>query len=115
MNGYEHPEAVKERTLLRTAGTAFPHANSVSCRVDHDHVVPYDPLGPPGQTGDHNDAPLDRHSHRAKTHLGYTVEQLTHGTYLWRTPHGVIRLVNHTGTHHICDDDLELVRRLHAA
>lgn len=73
------------------------------------------PGGPPGQTGDHNDAPLARHAHRAKTHLGYTVEQLALGTYLWTTPHGLIRLVNHTGTHPITEGDLDLLRRLHAA
>jgi hypothetical protein len=120
VSGYEHPEAVKERTLLRTGGSVFPHATGTAVgpgrsRLDHDHVVPYDPLGPPGQTGDHNDAPLARSEHRAKTHLGYTVEQLGPGTYLWTTPHGLHRLVTPTGTHQITEDDLPLVRRLHAA
>ncbi|MDH2415499.1 hypothetical protein [Nocardioides sp. CER19] len=116
VNGYEHPEAVKQRTLLRTLVPAFPHATGTEAsRVDHDHAVPYDPLGPPGQTGDHNDAPLTRHNHRAKTHLGYQVRQLAPGTYLWTTPRGLHRLVNHTGTHHLTDDDLDLIRRIHAA
>jgi hypothetical protein len=115
VDGYEHPQSVKERTMLRTVGTAFPHANSVGGRVDHDHCSPYDPGGPPGQTGDHNDAPLDRHSHRAKTHLSYQIEQLAPGAYLWTTPNGLIRLVNHTGTHSITDDDADLIRRIHAA
>jgi hypothetical protein len=115
VNGYEHPTTVKQRTLLRTIGPVFPHANSLGVKVDHDHPVPYDPLGPPGQTGDHNDAPLDRHSHRAKTHLNYTVQQLAPATYLWTTPHGLHRLVTPTGTHRITDDDLDLIRRLHSA
>jgi hypothetical protein len=120
VNGYEHPTSVKQRTMLRTIGTVFPHANTTSTnpqtsRIDHDHPVPYDPGGPPGQTGDHNDAPLDRHSHRAKTHLAYTVEQLAPATYLWTTPHGLHRLVTPTGTHRITEDDLDLIRRLHAA
>jgi len=115
VNGYEHPEAVKQRTTLRTAGVAFPHASSLSVRVDHDHCTPYDPDGPPGQTGDHNDAPLDRHSHRAKTHLGYTVEQLGPATYLWTTPAGLLRLVNPTGTHPLTEDQADLIRRIHAA
>ena len=116
VNGYEHPEAVKERTLLRSVGTVFPHAAGVGARrLDHDHAVPYDPGGPPGQTGDHNDAPLTRHAHRAKTHLGYTVEQLGLGVYLWTTPHGLARLVNQSGTHRLSEDDLDLVRRIHAA
>ena len=115
VNGYEHPQSVKARTLLRTVTSVFPHASGTTTRVDHDHVVPFDPLGPPGQTGDHNDAPLDRHSHRAKTHLGYQVEQLGLGTYLWTTPHGLLRVVNRTGTHHVTVDDADLLRRLHAA
>lgn len=115
VNGYEHPERVKRRTMLRTVGTVFPHAGGVDpARVDHDHAAPYDPGGPPGQTGDHNDAPLDRHAHRAKTHLGYRVEQLGLGTYLWTTPHGLHRLVNRTGTHVVDEDAVDLVRRLHA-
>lgn len=58
---------------------------------------------------------MDRGSHRVKTHLGYQVEQLALGVYLWITPHGLIRLVNHTGTHEITEDDADLLRRLHAA
>jgi hypothetical protein len=116
VNGYEHPEAVKQRTTLRNVGPVFPHANGIDLRrVDHDHCTAYDPGGGPGQTGDHNDAPLDRHSHRAKTHLNYTVEQLAPAAYLWTTPTGMHRLVNHTGTHPITDDDLDLIRRLYAA
>ncbi|HRD62840.1 MAG TPA: HNH endonuclease, partial [Nocardioides sp.] len=67
--------------------------------VDFDHPDPYKPNGPPGQTGDHNAAPLGRRHHRAKTHLGYRVRQLGPGTYLWRTPHGLLRLVDRDGTH----------------
>jgi hypothetical protein len=115
VNGYEHPQSVKQRTLLRTIGPVFPHATGIATnRLDHDHATPYDPGGPPGQTGDHNDAPLDRHSHRTKTHLNYQVEHLAPGVYLWTTPTGLHRLVNHTGTHPITDDDLDLIRRLHA-
>jgi hypothetical protein len=115
VNGYEHPETVKQRTLLRNLGPVFPHANALDVHVDHDHCHPYDPGGPPGQTGDHHDAPLDRHSHRTKTHLAYQVQQLAPATYLWTTPTGLHRLVNHTGTHPITDDDLDLIRRIYAA
>lgn len=117
VTGYEHPQAVRRRTLLRTGGTtAFPHATDPDPqRLDHDHATPYDPGGPPGQTGDHNDAPLTRHAHRAKTHLPYRVEQLALGTYLWTTPHGLHRPVTPTGTHRLTDDELDLIHRLHAA
>ncbi len=101
VNGYEHPEAVKDRTRLRTVGDVFPHARSTSRRADIDHPDPYQPNGPPGQTGDHNAAPLGRGNHRAKTHLHYRAKQLGLARYLWHTPHGRTRLVDPTGTHEI--------------
>jgi hypothetical protein len=104
VNAYEHPETVKARTHLRCVGEVFPHATRVSRRVDIDHPDPYRHDGTPGQTGDHNAAPLSRTAHRAKTHLGYQLHQLDLGTYLWRTPHGLYRLVNHTGTSPLDDD-----------
>ncbi|GAA3546595.1 hypothetical protein KU893_12250 [Nocardioides daeguensis] len=102
VNGYEHPADVKHRTELRTLGDVFPHATKLFTKhgrsPDHDHTVPYDKNGPPGQTGDHNDTPLGRHHHRAKTHLGYTVLQLGPDRWIWATPHGLYRLVTTTGT-----------------
>ncbi|GAA4102032.1 hypothetical protein ACFFOS_04435 [Nocardioides kongjuensis] len=102
VNGYEHPTDVKHRTELRTIGDVFPHATGLFTRhgraPDHDHTVPYDRHGPPGQTGDHNDTPLTRHHHRAKTHLGYTVLQLGPDRWVWGTPHGLHRLVTGSGT-----------------
>ena len=99
VNGYEHPTAVRQRTLLRTLGDVFPHSTSRGlARLDHDHATPYDPEGPPGQTGDHNDAPLTRKHHRAKTHCGYRVDQLGLGAYRWITPHGLARVVTPRGT-----------------
>ncbi len=102
VNGYEHPTAVKERTLLRTLGDVFPHSSSRGlARLDHDHATPYDPNGPPGQTGDHNDAPLTRKHHRVKTHQGYAVRQLGLCAYRWVTPHGLARVVTSTGTRQV--------------
>ncbi|WP_408898658.1 hypothetical protein ACJ5H2_06000 [Nocardioides sp. R1-1] len=102
VNGYEHPTDVRHRVELRTLGDVFPHAATLFHRrgraPDHDHTVPYDRHGPPGQTGDHNDTPLTRHHHRAKTHLGYTVLQLGPDRWVWGTPHGLYRLVTTTGT-----------------
>ncbi len=59
------------------------------------------PAGPPGQTGDHNDAPLTRFHHRAKTHDAYTVDQLGLGAYRWVTRHGLARIVTPRGTRKI--------------
>jgi hypothetical protein len=67
--------------------------------------VPYDPLGPPGQTSSHTGRPLSRTAHRAKTHLGYRVTATPTGETPWRTPHGLDRVVDATGTHRLHRDD----------
>jgi len=127
VNAYEFPAQVSERTRLRCIGDVFPYAAgtaTITGRYDDDHAVPYDPGGPPGQTGDHNDAPLARFHHRAKTHRGgYRIRQIDLGTYLWTTPHGLRRLVDATGTHDLCEldawrlehaDELDaIIERLH--
>jgi hypothetical protein len=101
VNGYEHPQAIKDRTHLRCVGEVFPHAATISRKVDIDHPDPFDAHGPPGQTGDHNAAPLTRRHHRAKTHQAYRARQLGLGRYLWRSPHDLERLVDATGTHEL--------------
>ena len=108
-DAYEHPEAVKERVLLRTPGEYFPHATTLSRGVEFDHVTPYDRTGPPGQTGTHNCGPLTRRRHRLKTHAGYTVSQIGPAEYLWRSPHGLRRYLDSRGTHLI---PLDLARQL---
>ncbi|MCX6402269.1 MAG: hypothetical protein NTX33_20330 [Propionibacteriales bacterium] len=116
VNGYEHPTDVKTRTELRTIGDMFPHATSTFTRSgrppDHDHTVPYDKHGPPGQTGDHNDTPLHRHHHRAKTHAGYTVVQLGPDQWIWRTPHGLHRRVTTKGTTTITAREFDMLRAI---
>ncbi|KRC69828.1 hypothetical protein ASE20_14790 [Nocardioides sp. Root240] len=114
VNGYEHPADVKKRSEYRTLGDVFPHATTLFAQSkrspDHDHTVAYDRHGPPGQTGDHNDTPLTRHSHRAKTHLGYEVHQLGPDRWIWRTPHGLTRLVTGEGTSTISPADYAFLR-----
>ena len=67
--------------------------------MDLDHLQPYDPLGPPGQTSTTNLAPLGRYGHRVKTHAhGWTVHRLDHQTLEWTTPHGFTFHVTPTGT-----------------
>ena len=111
VTAYEHPESVKERVHLRTVGEVFPHATRVSRSVDMDHPVDFRRDGPPGQTGDLNAAPLSRTNHRAKTHLGYRVRQLGPDDYVWRTPHGLYRRVDATGTHPIDAETAEELMR----
>lgn len=108
VNAYEHPAAVKLRSRLRSPGDRFPHATTLGGRIDHDHVIPYDRHGPPGQTGDHNTNPLGRFGHRAKTHLGYRVRQLSPGTHIWTTPHGLHRLVTPHGTQVLTEPEVQL-------
>lgn len=103
VNGYEHPERIKERIHLAQVGDAFPHATRISRRADLDHPDPYDPDGPDGQTNSHDSQPLSRTPHRAKTHLAYRCTRLPTGEVLWRTPHGLHRIVDHLGTR-IIDD-----------
>ncbi len=102
-SSYEFPEAIKTRVHLRNPGETFPHSPATTRRIDHDHVVPYDPTGPPGQTSDHNVAKLDRTHHRAKTHLGYRLRQTSLDRHLWTTPHGLHRTTGPEGTR-ILDD-----------
>ncbi|WGY02706.1 hypothetical protein QI633_02865 [Nocardioides sp. QY071] len=114
VNGYEHPTDVKRRTQLRTVGDVFPHATNLFTKQgrapDHDHTTPYDKHGPPGQTGDHNDTPLTRPHHRAKTHVsGYTVLQLGPDRWIWGTPHGLYRLVTGGGTRPITRAEYHLL------
>lgn len=101
-NAYEHPAVIKERVRLTQPGDYYPYASSRSVRgCEFDHPTPYQPNGPPAQTGTHNSGPLSRHHHRIKTHQpGWSATQLGPGRYLWNTPHGP-HLVDHTGTHHL--------------
>ncbi len=114
VNCYEHPESLKERVHLRHVGDAFPHASRTSRKpddqvrdLDFDHVVPYDPGGPPGQTGTHNSQPLGRTGHRAKTHLNFQCTPLPTGEVIWRTRHGLHRIVDRSGTHLIEDSEVQ--------
>ncbi|MBM0127980.1 hypothetical protein [Pimelobacter simplex] len=113
VNGYEHPTDVKIRTELRAVGDVFPHATGLFTQhgraPDRDDTTSYDKPGPPGQTGDHDDAPMSRRHHRAKTHVpGYTVLQLGPDRWVWGTPHGLFRLVTTTGTTAITGAEYQL-------
>jgi hypothetical protein len=105
VSGYHHPERLKHQVYLTTPGDVFPHATTMTRALhDLDHPEPYHPDGPPGQTSTTNTAPLGRYHHRVKTHApGWTLRQTGPGQYLWRTPHGRHRYVDHTGTHVITE------------
>ena len=104
-DAYEHPETVKDHVWTQTGGDVFPFSPRTATRdgVDYDHAIPYDDTGPPGQTGPHNSGPLRRRHHRTKTFGGYTYRVAGPGRFLWRTPHGLAFLVDHTGTTRLTD------------
>ena len=77
---YEVPAAIDERLQLAKPADVFPFASSTSRRLDRDHTVPYDPVGPPGQTAERNLGKMTRHHHRIKTHGGWHVEQRAAGS-----------------------------------
>jgi len=51
-----------------------------------------------GPTADDNLAPLCRHHHRLKTHGRWVYTRLDEATFLWRSPHGLSFVRDHTGT-----------------
>ena len=108
---YEHASSLKDQVWLLTGGDTFPFAPRTATRrdVDFDHPAPYDPDGPPGQTGTHNSSPLRRRHHRWKTHGGYRCRQSGPGRHLWQTPYGDCYLVDHTGTHRLRAEHAELI------
>jgi hypothetical protein len=103
VNAYEIPEKIRERVKLTHPVELFPYGTRETTRsIDLDHIQPYDPLGPPGQTATTNLAPLGRFGHRVKTHAaGWTVRRVDYKTLEWTTPHGFRFHVDPTGTHRI--------------
>ena len=101
---YEIPASLREQLLLRYPADVFPYANTISRSVDIDHTIAYMNMkdgGPPGQTRIGNLGPHARYHHRVKTFGGWRVFQPEPGSWLWRSPHGRIYLVNATGTHRL--------------
>jgi hypothetical protein len=108
VDSYEIPASLREQILLRNPADVFPYAAAVSRCIDVDHTIPYrsaDDGGPPGQTRIGNLGPHTRRNHRLKTHGGWQVRQPEPGTWLWRSPHSWIYLVNARGTHPVGDTD----------
>ncbi len=103
-DAYEVPAHIRESVRLRHPFEQFPHGRQASPTCDLDHLRPYDPTGPPGQTSTGNLQPLGRRHHRTKTHSRWQVHALEQGEglrigSLWRAPTGHWFLVDHLGTH----------------
>ena len=118
VDAYELPDRLREAVRLLAPTDVFPYASAPSGGLDVDHTVPYDPAragGPARQWSTRwgNLGPLNRTHHRIKTHGAWTLRQPFPGLYLWRDPHGLLYLQDHTGTHpvgaaRVHDPDLEL-------
>jgi hypothetical protein len=97
---YEVPDRLHERAALLHATCVFPWCTRPPRRCDQDHGVPYDAGGP---TCDCNLAPLCRFHHRLKTHGRWIFTRLDETTILWRSPHGLRFVRDHTGTRDVTD------------
>jgi hypothetical protein len=105
--GYRPTDRLREQTVLRDRVCVFPWCERSARHGDLDHVEPYDPGGPPGQTATSNLAGLCRAHHRVKTFGNWTYTLLEPGTYLWRSPHGYTFLKDRTGTHDLTPRPVE--------
>jgi uncharacterized membrane protein YgcG len=104
VNAYEIPTRIRERVKLTHPAELFPYSTTeTTVHTDLDHIQPYDPNGPPGQTSTATLAPAARFHHRLKTHGDWQVQRLDDGALEWTTPNGYKFRVDHTGTHRITD------------
>jgi hypothetical protein len=102
VDAYEIPQRLRQAMAVRHPGSVWPFspATTISTggRLDLDHTIPHTKHGPPGQTAMGNLGPLTRTEHRAKTLGGWQARQPDCGTYLWRSPEGLIALTTNQGT-----------------
>jgi hypothetical protein len=103
VDGYEIPDRHRQAVHLMTPADTFPFASSTTRSKQIDHTVAYQHGAdrPPGQSGLGNYGPMTTFHHRIKTFGKWTVKQPFPGIYLWRDPHGMLYLVDHTGTRRI--------------
>ncbi len=102
-DAYEASDRIREHVKLIHPVELFPYGTrETNHSIDLDHIEPYDPLGPPGQTNTQNLAPLSRYGHRVKTHApGWKLRRIDAKTLEWTTPHGFVFRVDPTGTHRV--------------
>jgi hypothetical protein len=100
VEAYEIPQRHRRAVQQIAPTETFPWGTTRSTgpTVQIDHVVPWDPHGPPGQTGLHNLSPLSTYHHRLKTHGGWQSTMPWPGVQLWRDPHGQVYLHDTSGT-----------------
>ncbi|MFG1906324.1 hypothetical protein [Kribbella sp. NPDC048928] len=103
VNAYEIPKRIRQRVKYMYPVELFPYGTrETSDSIDLDHIKPYDPHGPAGQTSTDNLAPLGRFGHRVKTHArGWSLRRIDDKTLEWTTPHGFTFHVDPNGTHRL--------------
>ena len=87
VNGHDPPDRIRDQVILRDPTCRFPGCQVDSRRCDLDHVIPYDPGGPPGQTRPSNLVPLCRRHHNAKTTGLWRYVRTPEGDCVWTGPH----------------------------
>ena len=95
VHAYEVPDRIREHLALRDHTCVFPWCTRPAERCDTDHVQPCDGGG---ETATDNLAPLCRPTTAPRPTAGWHLTVLSPGTYLWRSPHGLHLLRDHTGT-----------------
>jgi hypothetical protein len=95
VDSYEVPIQMAERVRLRHPTCVFPWCSRPSRRCELDHRTTFEECH---ETADDNLTPLCRHHHRLKTHGGWVYTRLDDTSMLWRSPHGLALLRDHTGT-----------------
>ncbi|MBD8869997.1 HNH endonuclease signature motif containing protein, partial [Nocardioides donggukensis] len=103
VDAYEVPDRMGEAIRLRDGTCVFPWCTRPARSCDADHVVPYDPDGPPGQTATDKLGALCRRHHRLKTHGAWACHTPVPGVFEWTSPHGLRFRRDRTGTLDITD------------
>ncbi|MBD8868930.1 HNH endonuclease signature motif containing protein [Nocardioides donggukensis] len=103
VDAYEVPDRMGEAIRLRDGTCVFPWCTRPARSCDADHVVPYDPDGPPGQTATDKLGALCRRHHRLKTHGAWACDTPVPGVFEWTSPHGLRFRRDRTGTLDITD------------
>jgi len=97
-SGYRPSERLVEHVTLRDRWCPFPWCECNARYGDKDHIEPFDPDGPPGQTTSTNLGGPCRTHHRLKTFSDWTYTRVGPAAYLWRSPHGYVFLKDRSGT-----------------
>ena len=84
---HDPPAWMRELVILRDGHCVFPGCQVDARSCDLDHITPYEPNAPPGQTRPDNLACLCRRHHRAKTSGLWRYTRTPDDTLLWRGPH----------------------------